>query len=248
MLDEWINNFLSYKDLHPNRTGQSAVKAGSPLWGGRYNYDEKKDIETKNLGFGWMYYSIARLYKPETTVMIGSGRGFLPIIVSKGMKDNNINCKAHFIDPSLDDDFWKDSEKNKEWFKKFEIDDVIIHHLLTTQEFVKTDVYKNLKDIKLLCIDASHFYEFVKFDWIAFKDKLSDDAIILFHDTISRSKNPKWSGPRKVLLEILKDNNLQSFDFNFGAGLTLVQKKFFEISQEYIDKLEKEWPEKNDVF
>ena len=246
MLDKWLNKFFENKDLHPNRTGQGAVKAGPPLWGGRYKYNEKKDIETKNLGLGWLYYSFARLYKPKLTVMIGSGRGFMPLLVSKGMKDNNIKCKTHFIDPSLDDDFWKDPKKNKELFRKYEVEDLINHHLLTTQEFIKTKTYKNIKNIDILCIDGSHFYEFVKFDWNAFKGKLSDDAIILFHDTISRSKNPKWSGPRKVLLEILKDKNLQSFDFNFGAGLTIVQKKYFEISKEYIEKLEKEWPNKKD--
>ncbi len=246
MLDSWLDNFLSNKDLYPNRTGQGSVAAGEPSFGGRYDYNEEKDINTKNIGLGWLYYSFARLYKPKIAVMIGLGRGFLPILIAKGMKDNDIDCKAYFIDPSLDDDFWKDTQKTKEWFNSFDVGNIIQHYLFTTQEFVNTDVYKGIDSIDLLCIDASHFYEFVKFDWGAFKDKLLENALILFHDTISRSKNPKWSGPRKVLLEILKDMELQSFDFKFGAGLTIVQKKYFEIKQEYIDKLENEWQDKDD--
>ncbi|MDD3083868.1 MAG: class I SAM-dependent methyltransferase [Candidatus ainarchaeum sp.] len=249
MDEKWLEKFFQNKDLHPNRTGQSAIFAGPPNFGGRYNYDELEDIKTKNLGLGWIYYSLARLYKPKLSVAIGSGRGFCPILLAKGIKDNENKGILEFIDPSLDDDFWKNLEKNKEYFSNFEINDVINHTLLTTQEFVKTDKYKNMNKIDLMSIDASHFYEFVKDDWEHFKNKISDNGIIIFHDSISRSANPKWSGPRKVLLEIAKDPNYQFFDLKFGAGLTLVQKNFFEQSKEYIEKLDKEWtnPDK-DLF
>jgi len=241
MESEWLEKFFSNKDLYPNRTGQSAVKAGSPGFGGRYNYDESEDIKTKNLGLGWLYYSLARLYRPKLAVDIGSGRGFCPMLIAKGIKDNQNGGKLEFIDPSLDDDFWKDPEKNKSYFREYGLDDVINHTLLTTQDFVKTEQYKKLKNIDFMSIDASHFYEFVRDDWNAFKDKVSDDGIIIFHDSISRSANPKWSGPRKVLLEIAKNTDYQMFDFKFGAGLTLVQKKFFEMNEDYIKKLINEW-------
>jgi len=241
-LDEkWLEKFFAEKDLWPNRTGQGPVSAGPPMFGGRFVYNQKEDIDTKNLGLGWIYYSVARLYKPKTALIIGSGRGFTPLLLAKGIKDNNNGGILHFIDPSLDDDFWKDANKNRKWFAKFGLDKVIIHYLKTTQEFVKTQDYKKLDNIELLFIDASHFYEFVKFDFDAFEKKVASGGIILFHDSISRSKNPQWSGARKALFDILKKKDYQSFDFKFGAGLTLVQKKFFEQEPAYIEKLEKEW-------
>jgi hypothetical protein len=241
----WLDKFFSYKDLFPNRTGQAPVEAGAPFWGGRYNYNEKKDIKSKNLGLGWIYYAVTRLYKPKMTVVIGSGKGFLPIIIAKGIKDNNNGGICHFIDPSYDDDFWKNPAKNKQWFNVFGEREILKHHLFTTEEFTKTGLYKKTKKIDLLCIDGSHFYEFVKIDFNSFKNKLNKRALIIFHDSISRSKNPKWSGPRKFLTELLTDKNFQSFDFKFGAGLTLVQKKFFEQKNEYLNFLKRNWKSKN---
>ena len=246
MDNKWLNAFLSIRDLWPNRTGQGPVKAGAPLFGGRHGYSEKKDLQAKNLGLGWAYYAFARLYKPKITVGIGSGRGFAPLLFAKGIKDNANNGKYYFIDPSLDDGFWKDSKKNKKLFKKFGVEKAIKHYLLTTQEFVKTKEYKRLRNIELLCIDGSHFYNFVKFDFKVFEKKLRKDAIILFHDSISRSKNPEWNGPRKFLCELLKNKNYQSFDFKFGAGLTIVQKRFFEQTGDYLNFLERNWKDKND--
>jgi hypothetical protein len=74
-------------------------------------------IVDKNLGMGWIYYSLSRLYKPEVVVCIGSWRGFVPMLLAKGMKDNLNGGKLIFIDPSLVDDFWSDDSVVKRYFE-----------------------------------------------------------------------------------------------------------------------------------
>ncbi len=232
MEKEWLDMFFSYPELFPNKTGQSACPAGPPLFGGRFDYPEERDTEPKNLGLGWLYYSLARLYSIHECVCIGSGRGFAPILFAKGIKDNG-GGKLFFVDPSFDDDFWKDPLKVSNWFYRFGVSDVIEHYRMTTEEFTKTREYQQLKGINLVYIDGGHFYEFVKFDFEAFVDNLSENGLIIFHDSISRSLNPKWHGPRKLIQEVIDSGKFQIFDFKYGAGLTLLQKISFIQTVEY---------------
>ena len=37
-------------------------------------------VEDRNLGLGWVYYALARLLRPEKVVVIGSYRGFAPLV------------------------------------------------------------------------------------------------------------------------------------------------------------------------
>ncbi|MGR8981644.1 MAG: class I SAM-dependent methyltransferase, partial [Gammaproteobacteria bacterium] len=76
-----------------------------------------QSLDDLNLGMGWLYYSFARLIKPKIIVVIGSLRGYAPIIFAKALQDNNQGGKVLFIDPSLADDFWKNPDKVTKHFK-----------------------------------------------------------------------------------------------------------------------------------
>ena len=45
-------------------------------------------LDDLNLGLGWLYYGLVRIARPETIVLIGSWRGFSPLVLAKGIKDN----------------------------------------------------------------------------------------------------------------------------------------------------------------
>src|SRR5205814_2118217 len=45
-------------------------------------------VEDRNLGFGWVYYALARLLRPERVVVIGSYRGFAPLGFGKALHDS----------------------------------------------------------------------------------------------------------------------------------------------------------------
>ena len=44
--------------------------------------------EDLNLGLGWLYYGLARLIHPKSAVVIGSYRGFVPLLLGRALRDN----------------------------------------------------------------------------------------------------------------------------------------------------------------
>jgi len=188
-----------------------------------------QDPLSGNIGLGWLYYGMARVVKPETAVVIGSYRGFVPLMLGRALADNGAG-KVVFIDPSLVDPFWREPNQVRAHFAKFGLHN-IEHHCLTTQEFVKTAAYQNLREVGVVFIDGYHSHEQARFDFEAFAPRLSARGIIFFHDSI-RVRPSRIYGPDKVyehrvrdfMLELRKDASLQVFDLPFGDGLTLVRK------------------------
>ena len=59
--------------------------------------------EDQNLGMGWLYYAFGRMIRPRLAVVIGSWRGFVPLMIAKALQDNLESGEVVFIDPSLAD-------------------------------------------------------------------------------------------------------------------------------------------------
>ena len=89
-------------------------------------------VEDKNLGMGWMYYALARMYRPVTVVCIGSWRGFVPMMFARGIQDNAHAGTVHFVDPGMVDDHWQSPERVSEWFDHYGVNN-ITHHKKTTR-------------------------------------------------------------------------------------------------------------------
>ena len=206
---DWIAAILAEKDLCRMGHGQRT--------------------EDQNLGLGWLYYALARIARPEHVVCIGSWRGFVPIVLGRALRDNGQGAKLTFIDPSLADDFWTDSQRTRQWFASFGLDN-IEHHQLTTQQFVQSQAYRSLAPVGMLFVDGYHSQEQARFDHEAFAERLTDDAFVLFHDSI----RPKSSGiygekgryTHSVHLymdERRERPDLQRMDFATDSGVTLVR-------------------------
>lgn len=186
--------------------------------------------EDLNLGLGWLYYAVARVVRPATTVVIGSYRGFVPLVLGKAMGDNVEGGQTYFIDPSLVDDFWKNPQSVARHFARFGIHN-IRHFQMTTQQFVETETYRTLPPVGIVFVDGYHSEKQARFDYEAFKDRLADNGIMLFHDSV-RVRTSKVYGPDqlyehrvKCFLDALKqDPQVQVFDFPFFDGVTLVRK------------------------
>jgi predicted O-methyltransferase YrrM len=184
-----------------------------------------------NLGLGWLYYALARIVRHPRAVVIGSWRGFVPLLIARGLADNLEGGHVLFIEPSLVDNFWQDSEQVKSRFTELGADQ-IDHYLLTTQEFVQTDSYRELDDIGILFIDGLHTYEQAKFDFEAFSDRLSDDAIIFFHDTAKRGTSGIYGEEKRYqyavhdfVEELETEGNFEVFNLPFDSGVTLVKRR-----------------------
>lgn len=187
--------------------------------------------EDLNLGLGWINYSLVRVLRPQISVVIGSWKGFIPIVMAKGMQENTEAGELHFLDPSLGNDFWKDPENVRGHFRSYDLQN-ITHHAYTTQDFVGTREYSKLEEIGLLMIDGYHTAEQARFDYLAFLGKLSEESIVLFHDSLS-SRKSKLYGEDKAynysvwkLIERLKElPELEVFSFPIENGLTMVRGK-----------------------
>ena len=207
-----FNKILTYPDLLKMGHGQNA-----------------KD---KNIGLGWLYYSQVRIIRPKIIVCIGSWRGFVPIVLAQGLKDNLNQGKLIFIDPSYADNFWIDPKKNIMWFKKFGLNN-IQHYLMTTQEFVLSRDFKKLKKIGLLFIDGYHSAAQAKIDHESFLPFLSPYSTTFFHDSTKYFLSKIYGTKKKYqhtvidyINQIKKNKKFQCIDFDYGSGVTMVRQSF----------------------
>lgn len=187
--------------------------------------------EDANLGLGWLYYGLARTIRPSAAVVIGSWRGFVPMVIAKGLQDNLEPGRLTFIDPSLADGFWAEADAVERHFAAHDLHNVT-HFRLTTEAFVETDAYRQLHDIGILFVDGFHDEAHARFDYEAFKDKLSASAVTVFHDSVRAFVTRVYGRERSYVHDVYRfidtlraDPQLQVFDLPFASGITLVRRR-----------------------
>jgi predicted O-methyltransferase YrrM len=197
-----------------------------------------------NLGLGWLYYGLARIVHPRRAVVIGSYRGFVPLLVGRACQDNVEQGEVTFVDPSLVDDFWQDPVRVREHFAAYGVANVR-HFAMTTQQFVATDAYCALADVGLVFIDGYHTAEQARFDYEAFAGRLAPRGIMLFHDSLIRRPSRIYGAEhaydinvRDFLDELKRAPDIQVFDLPFGTGLTLVRRLDAESAEPLLEGLE----------
>jgi predicted O-methyltransferase YrrM len=196
---------------------------------GRMGHAQRAD--DANLGLGWVYYGLARALRPRCAVVIGSWRGFVPLVLGRALADNLEGGEVVFIDPSHVDDFWTSPERVSAHFRRFGVDN-IRHFRATTQEFAQSDAYRALAGVGLLFIDGLHTVEQARFDYEAFRERLAPDALVLFHDTL-RVRTSRVYGDDRVyekrvknyVDELRADPALELLDLPLGEGLTLLRRR-----------------------
>ncbi len=190
------------------------------------HYQRAEDL---NLGLGWVYYALTRVIRSQRAVVIGSWRGFVPIVLAKALSDNLEGGRLLFIDPSYADDFWKDPEAVRCYFHGSGLTN-IDHRLMTTQQFMETSEYESLQDVGLVFIDGYHSPEQAAIDYAAFEDRMSPDGLILFHDSIwysTANAYPVKGFVHRVvdfISQLKERDDLQIFDLPFSGGVTMVRK------------------------
>jgi predicted O-methyltransferase YrrM len=210
-LKEWIQTLLANPDMLRMGHAQSAPDG--------------------NLGLGFVYYGLARALRIRTAVVVGSWRGFVPLVLGKAIMDNVEGGNVVFIDPSLVDDFWTEPSRVAQHFASFGVSN-IGHFCMTTQAFVATPEYESLTGIGLLFIDGLHTLEQARFDYESFAGKLADNAVVLFHDSIRVRESRIYGEDRpyqhrvKDFVDLLRqDSSMEVFDLPVGGGVTLARKR-----------------------
>ncbi|HWA45108.1 MAG TPA: class I SAM-dependent methyltransferase [Hypericibacter adhaerens] len=201
--------------------------------------------EDQNLGLGWLYYAFGRIVRPRLAVVVGSWRGFAPIMFAKALQDNLEQGEVVFIDPSLADDFWKDAGRVKDYFRQHGVGNVR-HFPMTTQQFVTTADYRALGKLGLVFIDGLHTEAQASFDYAAFSPLLETRGFVMLHDSMIVRPDKVYGSEKaygmsvKLFVDRLKqDPSLQLLDLPFGhTGVTLLRKLDEEATRDPYDWLD----------
>lgn len=175
-----------------------------------------------NLGLGWVYYGLARAYRPKHVVVVGSWRGFVPAVIGNAMMDNVEGGRVTFIDPSMVDDFWTDPERVHLHFRTLGAPNVQ-HYKMTTQEFVRSRHHDEIGEVGMLFVDGMHTAEQAQYDHEAFADALTGPA--LFHDSkpaVSTVYDKPYDRTVWKYLRNLRDRGYSVLDVPLGPGLAMV--------------------------
>jgi len=149
-------------------------------------YGHGADINSADLGYGWIHYGLIRQQKPKKLLCVGSRYGFIPSLMAQACKDNNFG-KVDFIDAGYGDKdlnnwtgvgYWK-TAKGKTSFEKFGLKNYIHLYIMTTAAFVD----QHPKRIyNYIYIDGDHSLEGVTIDFDLFWSKLKKGGFMIFHD------------------------------------------------------------------
>lgn len=122
--------------------------------------------------------------KPDTLVELGTHQGYSYFAFCQAVKQSGLSTRCYAIDT------WKGDEHSS-FYGEEVFQDVHVYNnqnyssfsQLIRSTFDEAIEYFLDKSIDLLHIDGRHFYEDVKHDFETWLPKLSDRAIVLFHDT-----------------------------------------------------------------
>ena len=186
-------------------------------------------LEDLNLGLGWIYYGLARVAQPRCVVVIGSYRGYTPLVFARALADNGEGGRVIFIDPSLVDDFWRNPEQVQAHFAAYGLDN-IDHFCMTTQQFAESAAFEELDAVDILLVDGYHSEEQARFDHQTFARHLGSRGYALFHDAV-RDHLTRIYGPDKTYRHTVhrymdtlrRDPAWEVLTLPFDSGLCMVR-------------------------
>lgn len=178
-----------------------------------------------DLGFGWIYYAMARNLRPDFAIVIGSARGFSPLCVARGLQDNG-HGQVIFIDPSYAGSgdpawdgrgHWEYASEVEKWFDLFGLAPWI-RHLKKRSD----DAMHEVRDITqgryvgLVIIDGAHTHEQSLNDFDSYSALMSDGAV-LFHDSTNPNCGVSWT------MHALRTRGLDVTTLDIDVGLSMVR-------------------------
>jgi len=161
------------------------------LWGDKYHISSSwggVEIEV-----GKLLYSLVRCYKPKTIVECGCAHGYSSLHMAQGLKDNGFGklYTCDILDICID---ITDSR-----LKEAGLGDFVSIYKCKGSE-LKDKAGISSCDFMFLDSDSdgTHPYEFVSSEFNLFSPLLSDDGVVVLHDTVC------CDGPKKLFNELLE--------------------------------------------
>lgn len=191
-------------------------------------WGHQANIDTADLGYGWIHYGLIRFLKPKRILCIGSGYGYVPGLLAQACHDNG-SGHIDFVDAGYGVNyrrsytwigFWKTLE-GQLIFTNFGLKKWITLYALTTKVFFQK--YPHLR-YDYIYIDGDHLYEGVKFDYMHSWAQLRKDGLLVLHDvSIVEEQTEGVYGVNRLWKEITKKNKGIIFEHPV-SGLGIIQK------------------------
>jgi hypothetical protein len=195
-----------------------------------------EDAAHLNLGFGFLYYGLVRMLRPQHVVVIGSGFGFSVACLALGLRDNAAGSLS-FVDPSYSlfkqgplntvggVSHWDDPEQVREHFRRFGIERLVTHFKLTSEDFFASYAERGLPQIDLAFIDGNHSFSAVRHDFMATLRHTHRNSYLLLHDTnIYVRELVRHAGVKRWLKRVAHaEEHFEVIDFPFSSGVALVR-------------------------
>jgi predicted O-methyltransferase YrrM len=195
-----------------------------------------EDRGTLNIGFGFVYYGLARVLRPQHVLVIGSGYGFSVVCLALALRDNGIG-RLTFVDPSFSifrhgpfhtvggQSNWDDAAKVRAHFARFGVEDIVTHHRITSAEFFEQYEARALPPLDVAFIDGNHAYAHVAHDFAEVAVRSRKNSYILLHDTnIYVREFMRHAGVKRWLRHVARHEEcFEVVDFPFSSGVALVR-------------------------
>jgi len=171
--------------------------------------------------------------EPKLFVELGSHFGMSYAAFCQTVEEHGLSTKCYAVDTwqgdehagFYGDDVFQDlNQFNEKHFAGFS--------RLMRMTFDEAATYFADGTVDLLHIDGLHTYEAVKYDFETWREKLSDRAIVLFHDTAVRERG---FGVWQFWAEISKEFPHIEFDNSAGLGVLFVGKNQPQTVQELLN-------------
>lgn len=187
------------------------------------------------LGYGQIYYAIARFLQPRTALVIGSGYGFAPGAVALAMKHAGGSRRLLFVDPGLDNvtdgpnaahggaGTWQSPTAVHERFGCLGVESVVTHYRETDDVFFRKYRERGLPQIDFAIIDGAHDYEHARFDFEETVKRMRLPGFILLHDSTNFWNRTGHMGVAPLVQQIRTGTDAEVLTFPGAAGLSIVR-------------------------
>ncbi|HEX4375374.1 MAG TPA: class I SAM-dependent methyltransferase, partial [Puia sp.] len=167
-------------------------------------------------------FSLIEKLRPKLIVELGVHYGVSYFSFCQAVKLNSLNATCYAVDN------WKGDEHAGfydetifELVKTYNSEHYAEFSYLLKCNFDEALTYFEDKSIDLLHIDGLHTYEAVKYDFEAWLPKLSENAVVLFHDISVREKG---FGVFRLWEELVARFPSFAFTHGYGLGVLLIGK------------------------
>ena len=203
-----------------------------------------------HMGDGMLVYSMMYFFKPTISVCLGSGGGFIPRIMWSCISDlekegfNTDESRVILVDAVNGINGHPDWTDEDSFYRKHFLSEWL--HTTTEDAYYEFFVKRDMK-IDLLWIDADHTFEGVKKDFDLYTNIMSENGIIMVHDTdknyvdnfVETKEHEEYdlTGPSDWLKKFLIGHRQDDYEvlnlFNYGiekdfpssTGVTILRKK-----------------------